>query len=255
MIFFEEILIGCLTGFFSAFFGIGGSSIDTPLLRTLLDFPPHLALGTPLPTALLTIIVALLTYWKRHLVNFRVFKFSVLGGLPGIILGSFFSGFFSGKILMISTAVVLFFVGANFLSTSLRKNKQREKRKDKSKSASPAFLAGIGATAGLVSGILANSGGLFLIPAFVILLQMRIKEAIATSLLVVSVMILPACLIHFNLGHVDLRASLAMGIGVLPMAWLGARMDLRTRDGIIQMLFGTILLVFSVYFLILQIKA
>jgi len=46
---FKVIIIGCVTGFISAFFGIGGSSIDTPLLRTFLDLPPYIAFGTPMP--------------------------------------------------------------------------------------------------------------------------------------------------------------------------------------------------------------
>ena len=41
-----------------AFFGIGGSSIDTPLLRVFLHVPQHIALASPLPTALLTIAIA-----------------------------------------------------------------------------------------------------------------------------------------------------------------------------------------------------
>ncbi|TSA12811.1 MAG: hypothetical protein D4R73_01880 [Deltaproteobacteria bacterium] len=49
---FEAIIIGCITGFLSAFFGIGGSSVDTPVLRTFLDLPPLVALGTPLPRRL-----------------------------------------------------------------------------------------------------------------------------------------------------------------------------------------------------------
>jgi Sulfite exporter TauE/SafE. len=49
---FEAIIIGCITGFLSAFFGIGGSSVDTPVLRTFLNLPPLLALGTPLPLPL-----------------------------------------------------------------------------------------------------------------------------------------------------------------------------------------------------------
>ena len=254
MLFIKEILVGCVTGFISAFFGIGGSSIDTPLLRAFLGFSPYLALGTPLPTAFLTIFVALLTYWKRHLVNFRVFRYSLMGGLPAIVAGSYLSGFFSGRILMLLTAAILFFVGTNFIAANLRGKKEKcsSKHGKKCERIAPVWLVGIGAFAGFVSGILANGGGLFLIPAYVIFLRMNIKEAIATSLLVVSVIVFPACLIHFSLGHIDLKASLALGIGVLPMAYLGAKTDLRTRDGVIQLLFGLALIAFSIYFFIGQ---
>lgn len=249
---FEAIVIGCLAGFVSAFFGIGGSSIDTPLLRTFLDMPPYLALATPLPTALLTITIALLTYWKNHLVNYRIFFWSVLGGLPGTILGAYLSHLFSGKTLMLFTAFVLFLVGMDFIGKSLR---DRNKRKDKTKPhpVSAFFIVNVTFFLSIVSGILANGGGLFLIPAYVMLFKLPIKEAIATSLLTVAIIILPSTLIHYQLGHIDLATSAFMSLGIIPMAYIGAKMDLRTQSNTIQTLFGIMLLLFSFYFFFSQV--
>lgn len=253
--FIEAIIIGCVTGFIAAFFGIGGSSIDTPLLRIFLHLPPYLALASPLPTALLTIFIALLTYWKKHLVNFRVFKWSILGGLPGMILGSYLSQLFSGRFLMLFTAAVLFLVGGDFILKKFSDGrKENKKYQGKTKTVSAAYMTGVTFVLSTLSGILANGGGLFLIPAYVLLFQMKMKEAIATSLLTVAVMILPACIIHYNLGHIDLGVGAAMGIGVIPMAYVGAKMDLRTKSETIQLLFGLMLVIFSVYFFLSQLK-
>ena len=79
----EAIIIGSITGFISAFFGIGGSSIDTPLLRTFLHLPPYVALGTPLPLTVVTAVIASLTYKREHLVNYRTAVYSLIGGVPG----------------------------------------------------------------------------------------------------------------------------------------------------------------------------
>lgn len=98
---FEAIIIGCITGFLSAFFGIGGSSIDTPVLRTFLNLPPLLALGTPLPLAVLTSTIASFAYKREHLVNFRVALFSLIAGVPGMVLGSYLTAYLSGKFLML----------------------------------------------------------------------------------------------------------------------------------------------------------
>lgn len=248
------VLIGSLTGFISAFFGIGGSSIDTPLLRTFLDLPPYLALGTPLPVALLTIAVALFTYWKKHLVNYHVFTFSVLGGLPGIILGSYFSHFFPGKMLMLFTSFALLFVGTNFILKNYHHQKDSPKKEKSFSKKIPAWRIVLATFfCSLLSGILANGGGLFLVPIFVFFFGLEIKEAIATSLLTVAVMIVPTCLIHYQLQHIDLATSVAMGIGVLPMSYVGAKLDLKTKSATLQNLFGILLIVFAVYFFISQI--
>jgi len=248
------IIIGSITGFISAFFGIGGSSIDTPLLRVFMHTPPYVALGSPLPTALLTITIALLTYWKKHLVNYRVFGWSIVGGMPGIILGSYLSQFFSGQFLMLLTALILFLVGVDFIYKNFSKNKTDRNNYAKVETINPAYIASIAFVISALSGILANGGGLLLIPAYVLLFRMEIKNAIATSLLTVAIMFIPALLIHYRLGHIDLGISAAMSIGVIPMAYIGAKMDLKTKSSTLQMLFGLMLIAFSIYFLISQIS-
>lgn len=248
------IIIGCVTGFVSAFFGIGGSSIDTPILRMFLHLPPYIALGSPLPTALLTVCIALATYWKKHLVNYRIFVWSIVGGMPGIICGSFLSQKIGGQSLMILTALVLFFVGANFVLKEFRERKKPKTKSLEKKNHIPAWhIFGVAFFASVFSGLLAIGGGLFLIPIYVLCFQLDIKEAIATSLLVIAALILPACIIHYHLGHIDLGISLAMSIGVVPAAYLGAKLDIKTESKTIQLLFGMLLIVFSIYFLISQI--
>ncbi len=247
----SAIIIGCITGFISAFFGIGGSSIDTPLLRTVLDLPPHLALGTPLPLTLIVVVVASFTYWKKHLIDFRVAVYGLLGGVPGIIFGSYLSGYFSGKLLMLLTAVMLFLVGIDFAYKSFREKNGEEYFREKNP-VSAHLIVLLASLIGTISGILANGGGILFIPAFVMLFGMRMKKAIATSLLIVSGMALPAIIIHYGLGHIDWSYSVALGIGVAPMAYLGAKIDLRTDSKVIKFLFGLFLVVFSIYFFINQ---
>jgi uncharacterized protein len=248
--FYKAAIIGCLTGFISAFFGIGGSSIDTPLLRLFLNLPPYVALGTPLPLTLLTATIASLAYKREQLVNFRVALYSVVGGVPGIVVGSFITTYLSGTFLMIFTGVILLFMGIDFFY-----NNAIEKlfRMEHISSSPPVhFIIGVGTLIGLLSGILANGGGIFFVPSYVVLFRMKMKEAIATSLLTVAVMSVPGMLIHYYLGHINLGITAAIGVGVAPMAYIGAKMDIKTQSKTIKLLFGTLLITFSIYFLISQ---
>lgn len=110
----EAFIIGCVTGFISAFFGIGGSSIDTPILRTFLGLQPLIALGTPLPLTILTATIASFVYKSKRLINIRIAIYSITAGIPGMILGSYLTAYLSGKFLMLFTAVILFLVGIEF---------------------------------------------------------------------------------------------------------------------------------------------
>jgi len=249
-LYFIAVIIGCLTGFISAFFGIGGSSIDTPLLRLLLNLPPYIALGTPLPVTLLTSTIASFVYRRGRLVNFRVALYSLVGGVPGIVAGSYLTIYISGKFLMLFTAVILFLMGIDFYCNNVI---ERIFHKRKVSSSPPVYsIISAALVIGLLSGILANGGGIFLVPAYVVLFRMKIKEAIATSLVTVAVMSVPGMLIHYQLGHIDLAISAAIGIGVAPMAYIGAKMDIKTQPKTIKLLFGILLITFSIYFLISQ---
>ena len=51
-----------------------------------------------------------------------------------------------------------------------------------------------------------------------------------------------------------MKISASMAVGVVPMAYLGARLDIRTKSKIVSLLCGIVMVVFSVYFFISQMK-
>jgi len=248
----EAIFIGCITGFLSAFFGIGGSSIDTPILRTFLNLPPFIALGTPLPLTILTATIASFAYKREHLVNFRIAIYSVIAGVPGMVLGSYLTAYFSGKFLMLLTAIALCLVGIDFIIKTFKEKTHIMKKQFYQPPVH--YIVSVAVAIGILSGVLANGGGIFFVPAYVILFRIKIKEAIATSLLTVIVMAIPGSIIHYNLGHIDLTISASMAIGVIPMAYLGAKLDIRTKSRILMILYGIVMIIFSVYFFISQLR-
>jgi uncharacterized protein len=68
-------------------------------------------------------------------------------------------------------------------------------------------------------------------------------------------MSVPGSMIHYYLGHIDPATTAALGIGVAPMAYVGAKLDIKTKSKTIMLLFGTLLISFSVYFFISQLTA
>ena len=248
----DAIIVGCFTAFISAFFGIGGSSIDTPVLRTFLGLPPLIALGTPLPLSVLTSVIASYAYKREHLVDFRIALYTLLAGVPGMVLGSYLTAFLSGKFLMLLTAVVLFLVGVDFIA---KNRMEKTGALAQTFQPPPTFLiVAVAGMIGILSGILANGGGIFLVPAYIIFFHMKIKEAIATSLLTVAIMSIPGSIIHYHLGHIDLAISAAMAVGVVPMAYLGARLDMRTESKTVMLLYGSVMTLFAVYFFVSQLR-
>jgi uncharacterized protein len=177
--------------------------------------------------------------------------FSLIGGVPGMVAGSYLTAYLSGKFLMLFTAGILFFMGIDFFYNNLI---EKVFCKEKTCSPPPAtyFIISVALVIGLLSGILANGGGIFFVPAYVVLFRMKIKEAVATSLLTVAVLSVPGSMIHYYLGHIDPATTAALGIGVAPMSYIGAKLDIKTKSKTIMLLFGTLLVAFSIYFFISQ---
>ena len=236
------LLLGVLIGFLSGLFGFGGSSISTPFLRILFAVPPLLALGSPLPMTLVSSSIGVWKYEKAKLIDWKTVWLLLITMIPGSILGAYLTAFISGKLLMLLTAVFLLYVAIRFIW----KKRTKEMKRSKIIVLSAGFLIG------LLSGLLANGGGILVVPVLV-LLGMDMKKAVGTSLAIVLLGVLPAVLIHWYLGHIDWLITLLLTIGVIPASYLGAKTAIRTNSKKLEFYYGIFLFVFAVYFLAFEI--
>jgi uncharacterized membrane protein YfcA len=237
------VVVGAILGFLSGLFGVGGSSVATPLLR-LLDVPSLVALGTPLPVTLPTALVGGFTYWKRGLVNLRAVLWTAAGGVPAVIAGSYLTENVPGRLLMLLTGLFVAAVGIRLLRPPPVAPEPAKQRK-----IAPVALVAIGTGVGFLSGLLANGGGFLLVPAYMLLFSMDAQEAAATSLVSVALLALPGTWVHWQLHHVDVSLALLLSLGVLPSTYIGARVGLALDKRQSRLVFGWFLLLFGLFFL------
>jgi uncharacterized membrane protein YfcA len=237
------IAVGVALGFLSGLFGVGGSSVATPLLR-LLQVPRLVALATPLPVTLPTAIAGGLTYWRRGMANIRIALWTAAGGIPAVILGSEMTTLLPGRLLMALTGFFTVAVGIRVLWGAPTPEQARPR------ALSPIPLITVGAAVGLLSGLLANGGGFLLVPAYLLLFRMEPQEAAGTSLVAVALLALPGTWVHWRLGHIDPSLALLLGAGVIPSTYLGARLGMSLPARHARRLFGGFLLVFGAFFLL-----
>ena len=85
-----EFVIGFLIAVAIAVTGVGAGTITAPLLILFLHVPIALSVGTALAfSALVKLIVVPIQMWRKQVV-YRVVGLMLLGGLPGVVLGSLF---------------------------------------------------------------------------------------------------------------------------------------------------------------------
>jgi uncharacterized membrane protein YfcA len=234
--------LGAVVGFSSGLFGVGGSSVATPLLR-IFGIPRFVALASPLPVNLPTAIVGGIAYALKGMVHGRIVFWTAVLGAPAVVAGSFLSSDVPGRILMAATGLFVILVG-------LWVARKGAKPRDSTPRASIWLLLAVGLVVGILSGLLANGGGFLLMPAYLVLFRLSVQEAAATSLVAASFLAIPGIIVHSRLGHVDFGLAAYLAIGAAPATYIGARAGLRLKKRHAQWLFAVFLVGFGLFFLL-----
>jgi uncharacterized membrane protein YfcA len=238
------IAIGLVAGVLSGLFGVGGGIVMTPGIQVLLGAPPIVALATPLPAIFPTALAGALAYHRRGEIDLHAAAWLVGPGVVGAALGAWLTGSIDTRLLLIVTALLLGWQALALLRTRERRGPARP--------ATAPILGGIGAVAGLVSGLLGIGGGLVMVPLLAGWLGMPLKRALGTSLLAIVALVVPGTVVHGVLGHLDLGICLALMVGAVPGARLGAALALGARERTLRVVVGSGLLAVAVLYALEQ---
>jgi uncharacterized protein len=211
----ETVATGLGAGVLSGLFGIGGGLITTPAIRLLLGYPALIAVGTPLAVIVPTTITGAWRYARMGDVD--IHSALVLGGTGalGAIAGAYATRFVGGAIILILTALLLL--------DNARRIAWAPPPEGGPRPLDVRGMAALGVLAGLFSGFFGVGGGAVMIPALVRAFGRPMRQAIGTSLAAISLIALPGIAVHAALGHIDWRLAGLMVVGVVPGAYLGAR--------------------------------
>jgi uncharacterized protein len=101
----------------------------------------------------------------------------------------------------------------------------------------------IGATAGVLSGLLGIGGGIILVPALVLIIGLTQHQAQGTTLVLLTAPFgLLAALTYYQSGYADLKIAAFLGIGFFFGAFLGAKVATNIPTDVLEKLFGVALL-------------
>ena len=247
-----SISIGLIAGVLSGMFGIGGSIITTPFMRIVLGVEGHIAVGTPLPIVIPTAISGVIAYHKKGMIRTREgLVCGAAGSFTGVI-GAWLTQFFSGSAMMIITAIFIMLMAGRFALES--RNGSGADQKDKNKKDGSRRVKTIwprvvltGIMAGFVSGFLGIGGGAILVPALVIVCGFGMHEAVATSLLAISIMAIPGSIEHYLIGNIDVSLLIPIAISAIIGAQIGARFSARTQEKRLRAAFTIFLVAIALY--------
>ena len=107
----------------------------------------------------------------------------------------------------------------------------------------------IGLIAGLASGYVGVGGGFIMVPLFISLLGIMMRQASGTSLVAVTILAIPGVVEQGLLGHIDYKAGIAMAVGSIPGAVIGASLIRKVPERKLRFVFGAFLLISAVVLL------
>jgi uncharacterized membrane protein YfcA len=235
-------LRGTATGVLSGLFGVGGGVISQPGMRVL-GLPPLVVIGTALPVIIPGAASGVVRYVRAGLIQWPAVVATVPTGLAAAVVGGVASERVpgDGHLLQLATAGLLGFSSYRMARTAPSAAPDEPIAEsdalDAPADAPPTVALGlggryaaIGATSGLLSGLLGIGGGIVMVPAFVQLAGLHVKTAIATSLVCVGLFAVPGAVTHAVQGHIDWRMATLLVVGVVPGARLGAALTIKAAD-------------------------
>ncbi len=231
--------IGAGVGYLGGLFGKGGSAIATPFLA-LIGVPPIIAIASPLPATVPGTLVAFARYGKGGFADRRVIIWSVACGAPATVAGALLTRWIDGSTLIKVTDAVIACLGLRVLLHT------PPKESDQDIHPNALLLALVAVTVGLLAGLLANSGGFLLVPLYLAVLSLPIKNALACSLAVASLLAIPGTIVHAALGHIDWRVAVVFGMASIPLSSLGARTALSMNAARLERVYGAGLFILGV---------
>lgn len=209
-------LLGFLIAFAIGVTGVGAGTITAPLLILLLGLPPEVAVGTALLFGFLVKVPAGGVYLLRRQVDAQALFRLLLGGVPGVLLGSvLLTGLKGAKDLILLLVGLTVAVSAGLgLWRSLKGNPRSQERPG----LLPPGAFGIGLEVGFSSAGAGALGTLLLLYAT----RLSPQKVVGTDLLFGLVLALLGGGVHLLLGQVDPGLLLGLSAGGILGAGAGA---------------------------------
>jgi hypothetical protein len=209
-------VLGFLIAFAIGVTGVGAGTVTAPLLILALGLPPEAAVGTALLFGFLVKVPAGLVYILRGQVSPSALGLLLLGGLPGVLLGSLLLVHLKG-----TRDMVLFLVGQTVVLSAVL-GLYRTFRGLRVSREKPRLLPLGGLGIGLEVGF--SSAGAGALGALLLLQTTRLtpQQVVGTDILFGLALALVGGGVHLHFGQVEPKLLLHLSLGGVLGAGLGA---------------------------------
>jgi uncharacterized protein len=233
------VVIGTFAGIIGAMVGVGGGIIVSPAL-TFMGFSPAQIASTSLIPVSFTSLSSTVAYSKQHKIKYGLGIRMASFAIPGAALGAILSSIVPLGQFKLYFAIILFLTGVYLWTRNKigRKEKNSGVRTIKNKRTRDSILS-IGCLgAGLISSLFGIGGGIVFVPLMLVILELTMSTAAATSQLSLLITSVVGNLVHISLGHPEYLPAIFLSLGSVIGAQIGANLSKYVSETILIRLFS-----------------
>ncbi|MET8445945.1 sulfite exporter TauE/SafE family protein [Streptomyces sp. NPDC005209] len=235
---------GAVSGLALGALGGGGSVLAVPALIYLLGFTPAAATTAALVVVAVTSGTALAAHAREGTVRWRAGLVFAAAGLVPAAVGGAVSQQLPSALLTGAFAALAAVAAVRMLRPSAAV-------RDETVSPRASRIAGAGAGLGAVTGVLGVGGGFLAVPALVNVVGLRMRAAVGTSLLVITLNSVAALAARAGSAMVvDWSAVGPFAAAAVLGAWDGKRLAGRLSSDSLQRIFACALLAVAAFMMV-----
>lgn len=255
--FFVPALIGVLIGIASGLLGIGGGTVMVPIFRLAFGMSATMSTATSLFAIIPTSISGAISHVKGKTC---IPALGIAAGLGGACLspvGVWLAQLSPDWLVMLAAALIIGYSAINMFKKAFKLRPAGQPAEgadaaaptaDDSSLSRKQLLQGaaIGLVAGLASGYVGVGGGFIMVPLMLSIIGIPMRKASGTSLIAVMILAIPGVIEQGIIGNINYLAGIAIVIGTIPGAVIGARLVTKVPERTLRLLFGCFLIVAAV---------
>lgn len=250
--------LGIAVGIFGALVGVGGGLILVPIF-TFFCLAPNgttfdtvqQVIATSLFVVFLNSLSGAIAFVQQKRVMFRAGIPFALATLPGALLGSYFTGYFNGSSFSLFFGSMMAMLGVwTYLNSRSKKAVASAVNFDPATAPFNLWLGvALSLGVGFLSSMLGIGGGIVQVPMMIFLLGFPPQVAAATSTFILAICAAAGVAGHIALDHIVWIPALAVGIGAMAGAQIGAKIASKSRPRIIVVVLSVAMMLVSLKFL------
>lgn len=255
--FVAPALVGVLIGIASGLLGIGGGTVMVPIFRLAFGMSATMSTATSLFAIIPTSISGAISHVKGKTCIPALGIAAGLGGACMSPIGVWLAQLSPDWLVMLAAALIIGYSAINMFKKAFKLRPAGQPAAGVDASAPTAddsslsrkqLLQGaaIGLVAGLASGYVGVGGGFIMVPLMLSIIGIPMRKASGTSLIAVMILAIPGVIEQGIIGNINYLAGIAIVIGTIPGAVIGARLVTKVPERTLRLLFGCFLIVAAV---------